>query len=58
MVTEGKEMLNATYESTVPQANVYCWYNELKDERKSVELIGRPSAPTTALNKQSTLARP
>ncbi len=50
MVAEMKEMLDATYnESAKSQADAYRWYNS----GRSVELIGRLSAPTTALTEQT-----
>ncbi len=53
MVTEMKEMLNAACNhSPMSQASVYYWYNELKSDRKSAELMGRPGAPTTVLTEQ------
>ncbi len=39
--------------SAMSRASVYCWYNEFKSDRKSVELIGRRIIPTTALLKHT-----
>ncbi len=55
IVVEMKEILDAAYESAMSHASVYCWYKDFKSSRKSVELMGEPSAFMTVLTEQSTL---
>ncbi len=49
-----KEMLYTAYnKSVMSQASIYCWYNEFKSGMKSMKLMGRCGASTTALTKQT-----